>query len=149
MPSLSQEEITRFLEETHLLHLATQPHQESTYPYVVPMWYTYIPNQQIFEVIGRPQNTWIEYIRKIPFVGYSVARETSPYMRVHGTGHAYIIDEGDIGDWWKPLAIRYLGEEAGTAYFEKTKDRPRVIVGIYIRNQESWSGGEWHRRYLP
>jgi hypothetical protein len=148
MPKLTKSEIEEFLEGTHLLHLATQTQRFGGSPYIVPMWYTYIPEKQIFEVVGRPDNAWIEFIRYYPFVGYSVARETSPYKRIHGEGCACIIQENVIGEW-EHLAIRYLGYEQGKEYYEKTLNRPRIIVHIEVISMVSWSGGEWHKRYLP
>ena len=45
------------------------------------------------------------------------------------------------------LARRYLGPD-GPLYAEQTLDRPRVLVRLRPTHWTSWTGREWHPRYL-
>ena len=143
MPSLSEEQLKAFLMTgRHILKIATL--SPDGWPYVVPVWYNY--DGEAFQVLARPKNTWVAYIRRDPRVALCVDTIEAPYTRVLVKGIADIIRQRWLGDW-RAMAVRYLGLEAGQRYYEATKTIPRVDIRITPHQVLTWGGGGWHPRY--
>lgn len=142
MPALTKSEIEEFLSTgTNVLKLATIA--PDGYPYVVPLWFWY-ENHKLM-LAGRRQNEWLRHIESNGKVGACIDTPP-PGPRVQIKGTASILDTSWTGDW-EPHAIRYTGQEAGHAYYEKTKAIPRVLVSIEPEHVISWSGADWHSKY--
>lgn len=143
MPPFSREQLQEFLtEQPHLMKLATL--DAEGWPYVVPVWYDY--DGEAFTVSGRAKARWVANIRSDHRVSACIDTPKAPYSRVLIKASAEIIDPE-----WLPespaRAVRYLGEEAGLAYFNQTRNNPRALVRIAPRETITWTGGGWHPRY--
>jgi hypothetical protein len=143
MPPLTNNELKAFLiDQPRLMKLATMT--DDDWPYVVPVWYDY--NGESFTVAGRSKARWVANIRANHRVSICIDTYDAPYTRVLMKASAEIIDPA-----WLPIsparAIRYIGEEAGRAYFEETRNQPRALVRIVPQETTTWSGGGWHPRY--
>ena len=114
------------------------------YPYVVPVWFWY--EDEKFFIAARRQNEWLKHIEADGRIGACIDTAEAPYVRVLVKGRAEIADRSWTGAW-EPLAVRYVGQEAGHAYYEKTRAIPRVLVSIEPESVISWSGSDWHRKY--
>ena len=142
MPALTKQEIEKFLSTgANILKLATL--SPDGYPYVVPLWFWYENNTVMLG--ARRQNEWLKHIEANSKVGVCIDTPP-PGPRVLIKGMASILDRSWIGDW-EPHAIRYSGQEAGHAYYEKTKAIPRVLVAIEPEEILSWAGSDWHPKY--
>ena len=142
MPALTKPEIEDFLSTgANTLKLATL--SPDGYPYVVPLWFWYENNKLMLG--ARRQNEWLKHIEANSKVGVCIDTPP-PGPRVMIKGTASILDWSWIGDW-EPHAIRYTGQEAGHAYYEKTKSIPRVLVAIEPEKVLSWTGSDWHPKY--
>ena len=146
MPALSERELHEFLtgDPQPLLKLATLT--PDGWPYVVPVWYHY--DGKSFDIAARVQNRWVPYVQADSRVGICIDTQDAPYSRVTASGRAEILDMSWFGDW-EPWAIKYVGQEAGHKYYEDTKHIPRVLIRIVPGKFTTWTGGEWHPRYLP
>ncbi|MDP6454521.1 MAG: pyridoxamine 5'-phosphate oxidase family protein [SAR202 cluster bacterium] len=143
MPPLTTDELRTFLtNQPHLMKLATLT--ADGWPYVVPVWYDY--DGESFTVAGRTRAQWVANIRENHRVSVCIDTYEAPYTRVLMKASAEIIDPA-----WMPVspdrAIRYIGEEAGRAYFEQTRNQPRALVRIVPLETTTWTGGGWHPRY--
>ena len=143
MPPLTKDGLAEFLtNQPHLMKLATLTSE--SWPYVVPVWYDY--NGESFTVAGRSRARWVANIRVNHRVSVCIDTYEAPYTRVLMQAGAEIIDPA-----WMPVspdrAIRYIGEEAGRAYFEQTRKQPRALVRIVPEETTTWTGGGWHPRY--
>ena len=144
MPRLTSDQLTDFLTGgRHLMKIATAT--PDGWPYVVPVWYHY--EGEAFSIAARRQNSWVAYIENDPRVSLCVDTSDAPYTRVLVRGMARIEDMSWFGDW-EPWAARYIGQEAAHSYFEETKHIPRVLIRVAPEDIVSWTGGDWHPRYL-
>jgi nitroimidazol reductase NimA-like FMN-containing flavoprotein (pyridoxamine 5'-phosphate oxidase superfamily) len=143
MPPLTQPELEKFFTTgANIMRLSTL--SPSGHPYVVPVWFWYEKGK--FMLAARRQNEWLKHIDADGRVGACIDTSDAPYARVLIQGTASIVDRSWTGPW-EPLAVRYVGYEAGHAYYEKTKAVPRVLVSIDPDSVISWSGSDWHRKY--
>jgi PPOX class probable F420-dependent enzyme len=140
---LTAEELKQFLtDQPHIMKLATL--SPDGWPSVNPLWYSY--DGETFTVAGRRQAAWVANIRNDPRVSACIDTYEAPYVRVLIRATAEIVDD----NWFvqsPERSIRYLGAEAGQAYFESKKHIPRVLIRINPINIISWTG-DWHPRYL-
>ncbi len=143
MPALTPDQLHTFLTtDKHILKLATLT--PDGWPYIVPVWYMY--DGEAFTILARPKNRWVAYVEGDPRVSLCIDTVEAPYTRVLVKGLAEIVDPQWIGPW-KDLAVRYLGPEAGAAYYEETKAVPRVNIRVTPQTVTTWGGGGWHPRY--
>ncbi len=143
MPPLTRSQMEEFFTiGPNIMKLSTLA--PDGHPYVVPVWFWW--ESEKFHVAARRQNEWIKHIEADSRVGACIDTADAPYTRVLVKGTASIVDRNWTGEW-KPLAVRYIGQEAGHAYYEKTKAIPRVLVSIAPKQILSWAGSDWHRKY--
>ena len=143
MPPLTEPELEEFFTTgAHIFRLSTI--SPTGHPYVVPVWYWYEDGR--FMLAARRQNEWLKHIDADSKVGACIDTSDAPYTRVIIKGTADIVDRSWTGPW-EPLAVRYVGQEAGHAYYEKTRSIPRVLVAITPVSIISWQGSDWHRKY--
>jgi PPOX class probable F420-dependent enzyme len=148
MRKLSEEEMKTFLSEPWVARIATL--NEDGTPYLSTVWYEYDP--PFFFLGGREKSAWVANLRRDPRVALHIAEDKTPFTRVVIEGVAEIV-EGPIGitgrwvDIANKMATRYLGEH-GPDYLIPTMNRRRYWVKIIPKKVTSWSGVEWHKRYL-
>lgn len=145
MPPLSDSQLKDFLTgQAHIMKLATLTSEG--WPSVNPVWYEY--DGETFLVAGRKKAAWVANIKNDSRVSLCIDTSEGPYTRVLMEATAEVID-----DSWLPQssarAIRYLGEEAGLAYYSDTHQIPRSLIKITPRKTTTWTGGGWHPKYRP
>ncbi len=119
-------------------------------PYVVPVWFHY--DGEAFWVIARSRSEYVRHIQANPRVALSIARDDGDLSRVLVLGRAEIVEGPSRTGRWRELgramARRYLGEQGGEAYFQRTINQPRYLIRIVPQTLRSWRGrGQWHPRY--
>lgn len=142
MSTLTERGLNRFLTRTALM-MKLAVRAPSGDPHVVPVWYEFDGSD--FFVMGSATTAWVRYLKRSPRVAACVDTHAAPYTQVLIKGTAEVVEEEHY--WSDPArSIRYFGEEAGRAYFEEQKDRPRVLVRIHPRKLTTWSAdpGEWN-----
>jgi nitroimidazol reductase NimA-like FMN-containing flavoprotein (pyridoxamine 5'-phosphate oxidase superfamily) len=119
-------------------------------PYVVPAWYEW--DERDFWLIARARSIWAQYLQRDPRVCLCIDEEASPHRRVQVLGQAEIVETPNVGGRWVPIAERmanrYLGPDGGPRYLVPTLDRPRWLIRVRPEQLTTWSGGEWHPRYV-
>lgn len=137
-----------FLSHPWIARLATSVDNQ---PYIVPLWYHY--DGEAFFIIARERSRYVEHIKQNPKVALSIARDDGELTRVLVVGRAEIVEGPVTGGQWVPMAERmarrYMGEDFGTEYFQRTLDQPRYLIRIVPEEMTSWQGrGQWHPRYI-
>lgn len=148
MRSLSETEMISFLGEPWIARIATI--NECGTPYLSTVWYEY--DHPYFYLCGREKSTWVTNLRRNPHVAIHIAEDKAPFTRVLVEGDAEILEgpAGIKGQWVdvaNKMATKYLGEH-GPEYLVPTMDRPRYWIMISPKKITSWSGVEWHTKYL-
>jgi len=148
MRGLSKTEMISFLSQPWVARIATL--NEDGTPYLSTAWYEY--EHPCFFLGGREKSTWVTNLRRDPHVALHVAEDKAPFTRVLVEGTAGIVEGpvGITGRWVEianKMATRYLGEH-GPEYLVPTIDRKRYWVKIVPKKVTSWSGVEWHKKYL-
>jgi PPOX class probable F420-dependent enzyme len=159
MPTLSESEVTAFLDEPgHLLRLATT--DEDGYPRVVPIWFIRQGDEILFTPRG--PSVFLANIRRDPRVALSIDEDPLPYRKVTVQGDARIVhDVGNDDEWrdlYRAIAKRYVPAEAADAYVDDTIDQPRALIGVQVGGASrttTWrmpvadedGTGIWARRY--
>ena len=146
MPSMTKEEVDKFLQEPVLARVGFITEDGS--PTVIPVWFDY-DGQNIF-LIARQRSKWLDYIAKDPRVCVTIDADKLPYEKVIIQGTASIIDV-DWLPYGERCAERYFGNKK---YLGESIDQPRVMVKIPMTKFVSWKAvgdgnyKEWHPRYL-
>ena len=145
---LEKSELDDFLKEGIVCRVATL--DASGWPYVVPAWFEWEPNEGIFWVIGREKSAWAIHMANDPRVAITIDDEGAPYRKLQAQGTAEIVEEPCLGGAWVEIArrmsVRYLGEY-GPDYLEPTLDKPRWLIKIKPTRLQTWQGVEWAKKY--
>jgi nitroimidazol reductase NimA-like FMN-containing flavoprotein (pyridoxamine 5'-phosphate oxidase superfamily) len=150
---LNDAEILTFLAEPWNARIATTTPEG--WPYITPIWYHYETDRRTFVVVGRENAEWVGYVRLNPKVALLVADDLhAEHTRVNVRGLAEVVD-GPIAPADHPelaalvelMALHYLGP-SGSDYANLTAHRRRIVIRIAPRHWRSWTGREWHHRYL-
>jgi nitroimidazol reductase NimA-like FMN-containing flavoprotein (pyridoxamine 5'-phosphate oxidase superfamily) len=150
---LDEAEIATFLAEPWNARIATTTPEG--WPYMTPIWYDYETERRTFLLVGREHAEWVRYVRVNPKVALLVADDLhAEHTRVNVQGLAEIIngpiaptDHPELAATVERMALHYLGP-GGSAYARLTAHRPRVVIRITPWRWRSWTGREWHHRYL-
>lgn len=146
---LSQREIDVFLNGPVISRLATIKPDGS--PYVVPVWH-YWDGKNLW-IIPREKSSFVENVRREPRVCVSTADDVDPaHTRVVIEGTCEIVEgpaplQGRMLEMARDMALRYMGPD-GPTYLGRTASRPRYLLKVTPGRMTSWSGNEWHPRYI-
>lgn len=132
--AMTKGEREAFLAETHVAVVSIA--EAGRGPLTVPVWYAYEPGGDILIGTGRHTRK-AELIRKAGRMSLLVQSETPPYKYVSIEGPVRIDENADITDLERSMAIRYLGEKRGMAYFESTEDQRAESV-LVVLTPERW-----------
>ena len=124
--TMSQAEKEAFLADVHVGVLSIP--EPGRGPLTAPVWYDYTPGGDIWVVTG-PQSRKGKLLAEGVAVSLCSQQEQMPYKYVSVEGIVDRITEHN--EEILPMAIRYLGEEQGRAYYETTTSQENVVV--YIR----------------
>ena len=88
---MAPDEVTSFLNGGVLARLATL--DANGYPYIVPIWFEWEPEEGIFWIIAREKSKWATMIRDNPRVALSIDEDVSPLRKVFIQGRAELVEE--------------------------------------------------------
>ena len=136
MPSMTKQEIDKFLAEANIAKVATV--KKDGAPFVVPVWYDW--NGEYCYLVGRKRASWVRNISKDPRVTVLIDGQNPPYPKVIIEGKAKIV--GDKLDDWieigKRMVKKYYGPDAGMSYLEGSIDQPRKTIRVKPKTVTSW-----------
>lgn len=129
---MTEHELALFWREPHLAKLATI-NLDGT-PHVRPLWYLH--DGQDLLLITRPRTRHMCNLRRDPRVTVCIDRPTPPYAAVV-QGHAHL-EEVPYQELAVPLAVRYLGQDAGALIGAQYAQVDLMTIRIAIDALSSW-----------
>lgn len=146
--TIARADMDALLEEGVLCRLAVLDGEG--WPYVVPVWFEWDVDDEVFWVVPREKSAWARYMANDPRVALTIDTPAPPYRKIAAQGRAEVVERPNIGGRWVEIARRmsrrYLGEH-GPDYLEPTMDRPRWLFRIRPTRLITWQGVDWHPRY--
>ncbi|MFE3444913.1 pyridoxamine 5'-phosphate oxidase family protein [Nocardia sp. NPDC059180] len=124
MAKMTVAEREAFLAELHVGVIAIERPDRA--PLAVPIWYGYEPGGEV--VVWMDNGSVKEkLIRAAGRFALSVQVEQAPYRYATVEGQVIAIEPATL-DTARPIAVRYLGEEEGTAYAANTLTGDSIII---------------------
>ena len=144
IPSMSKEEVDRFLENTLNLQLATIDKQGD--PNIQPVWFYYDKDGEKLWINTSKSSRKTQNIRKRPTIYFSIDDENPPVRGVKGEGIATIIEDIKIviplGD---RISLKYLGtldHPIAKMISEDSKKGGVVLIEISPKFFSTWDYGK-------
>lgn len=134
---MSREEREAFLAATRVGIVSVA--EQARGPVTVPVWYHYAPGGDLVFVTGKTSRKLLA-IEAVDRISFCVQTETPPYSYVSVEGPV-TTGPADYDDHLEEMAVRYLGEEMGSAYLEATHPGRSVGESILaiLRPERWWS----------
>jgi PPOX class probable F420-dependent enzyme len=144
IPSMSKEEVERFLENSLNLQLATI--DERGDPNIQPVWFYYDKNGEKLWINTSKSARKTQNIRKRSTIYFSIDDENPPVRGVKGKGIATIIEDlktvNPLGD---RISLKYLGtldHPIAKMISEDSKKGEVVLVEISPKFFSTWDYGK-------
>lgn len=145
---LDRKEMDNLLDQGIVCRLAVL--DEQGWPYVVPVWFEWDADEEVFWIIPRQKSAWAEYMARDPRVAFTIDTPEPPYRKIAAQAVAEVVEEPNTGGRWVEIArrmsVRYLGSN-GPDYLVPTLDKPRWLFKVTPKRLVSWQGVDWHPRY--
>ena len=122
MPSMTQEELTKFLRRPLTVSFTTIRPNGS--PQVTPIWYEYADGR--FYCMMGSETFKVRNIKQNPHVALCIATHDEPYKYVIAEGSAEITSEG-LSERAYSISIRYRGEERGKEFAKEILDQGNSV----------------------
>jgi PPOX class probable F420-dependent enzyme len=134
---MTERELALFWREPNLAKLATI-NPDGT-PHVRPLWYLRAGPDLL--MITQPTARKVRNIRRDARVTVCIDRSTPPYAGVVVQGRARL-EEVAYQEWAVPLAVRYLGQDAGALIGGAYAHIDLMTIRIAIGQLSSWDFGQ-------
>lgn len=124
---MSQDEREAFLAGVHVGVMSIE--RADGPPLTVPVWYDYQPGGDVVVIIGEKslKNRLLNGCNRFSLCAQ---QEALPYKYVSVEGPITSSMPASAEDHTKPMAIRYLGEELGTAYAANGSDDGSLRIAM-------------------
>jgi PPOX class probable F420-dependent enzyme len=134
---MTDQELTLFLGEPNLARLATIDPDGT--PHLAPIWYLHDGGDLL--MITNPTSRKVRNIRRDPRVTVCLDRATPPYagVLVRGIAGLEIVTRQDFA---VPMAIRYLGRDAGVLIGEQYATSDLATIRVPIGHPFTWDYGK-------
>ena len=126
MTSMSQTEKEEFLADLHVGVIGVNDGDRG--PLTVPIWYDYAPGGELWVITGADSRKG-KLLSEGTRVSLAAQTETAPYVYVSVEGVVTSIAPAEA-ETLKAMAIRYLGEQQGSAYAAGSPLEGQVTVRI-------------------
>ena len=136
MGDLSRQEISEFLSEPHVAHLATV--RPDGRPHLAPIWYME-EDGKAYMITG-PDAVRFRNVRQNPKVSLSIAADQRPfkYVILEGEGR---LTEDNVNQVTERICVRYEGPEGGRAYARGIIERGNArVLEVKVQRVISWDG---------
>jgi PPOX class probable F420-dependent enzyme len=134
---MTEPELALFWREPLLARLATI-NPDGT-PQLTPIWYLHDGHDLLMTT--RPASRKVRNIRRDPRVTVCIDRPTPPYAGVIVTGIA-VLEEVAHQDLAVPMAVRYLGQEAGVLIGAQYARVDLMTIRVATDRLSSWDYGK-------
>lgn len=108
-------------------------------PVVVPVWYRYQPGGEV-QFVTDQGSIKEKLLQEYGRFSLCVQDEAPPYRFVSVEGPVVSMERADHERDRLPIAVRYLGEEAGAKYVEDNRSDVEILVKM---RPESWSAADY------
>lgn len=136
MGDLGKKEMSDFLSEPHVAHLATV--RPDGRPHLAPIWY--MEKGGTAYVITGPDAVRTRNVRRNPQVSLSIATDQRPFKYVILEGQGRLIED-NVNGVIERICVRYEGPELGRAYAQGIIQRGNAqILEIKVQRAISWDG---------
>lgn len=125
-----------FLADLHVGVVSVDDLDPGRGPLTIPIWYDYSPADGV-SIITSPDSRKGKAIEAAGRFSLVAQQESLPYMYVSVDGPVVETIPCDLDQHLRPLAVRYLGEEIGSAYAEGWAASPSTDV-VYRMAPERW-----------
>ncbi len=138
---MSAEQREQFLAQVHVGVFAVEDNGRG--PLAVPVWYLYDPGGEIIIWTGAKSRK-ARLLEKAGRFSFCVQDENPPYRFVSVEGPVTGIGPASLEELVRPLAVRYLGEEAAASYLESLGGARGVANDYAIRMRpERWYSADF------
>ena len=128
--TMNKEQREQFLAQVHVGVIAVA--EEGRGPLAVPVWYLYEPGGEIRIWTGA-RSRKAQLLEKTGRFTFCVQDENPPYRFVSVEGPVTAVSTASLEELVRPLAVRYLGEEAAESYLESVGGAEGVAGDIMVR----------------
>lgn len=141
--AMTRKEREEFLADLHVGVISIA--DEDNGPLTCPIWYRYKPGGEILLVTGRASRK-AKALREAARASFVVQSEALPYKYVSVEGPV-TVGIADLDRDVRPIAHRYLGQEAGDGYLEATRnERSEEDLLVRIR-PERWLTVDYAKQF--
>ena len=142
--AMSKQERERFLAAPRVAILSVA--EPGRGPLTVPVWYDYAPGGEIWFLTQRDSRKG-QLLERAERFSLCVQTETPPYRYVSVEGPIIAIEAYEIDRDLRPMAARYLGEQAGARYAEQSRAQHARGNSIKVRMRpERWRTVDYGKR---
>jgi len=113
-------------------------------PVLVPVWYSYEPGGDIVFITNKNAKK-VKLLKQEGSFTLCVQDESSPYKYVSVEGPIVSIEDADHERDLGPIARRYLGQERGDAYVDKTSGDEELLIRM---RPARWSTADYGKNSL-
>jgi len=139
--TMSKEQREQFLAQVHVGIIAVT--EEGRGPLAVPVWYLYEPGGEIFTWTGA-RSRKARLLEERGRFTFCVQDEEPPYRFVSVEGPVTAVIPASVDELVRPLAVRYLGEEAADAYLDSMGGEEGIAGDIKISMKpERWYSADF------
>jgi len=140
---MSEVERQAFLAELHIGIVSIN--RPGRGPLTVPVWYDYAPGGDV-TFVTPAESQKAALLSPGGRVSFCAQDEAMPPKYVTVEGPVVSVEPAGVEEHVKPMAVRYLGEEIGAMYVDRTRtEDPRDEVVVTIR-PEHWLSADFAKR---
>ena len=117
MATMTRSDCEAFLAGVHIGVLSVPDPDPGRSALAVPIWYAYRANGTV-DIVTSPTSAKGAALTRAGRFSLVAQQESLPYRYVSVEGPIVATEPVDLDDDLRPMAVRYLGTEAGSAYAE-------------------------------
>jgi PPOX class probable F420-dependent enzyme len=141
--NMTREEREAFLADVHIGVVSVADGERG--PLTAPVWYAYEPGGEILFVTGS-ESLKANALRAAGRASFLVQSEALPYKYVSIEG-AVTVEVADLDKHTRPIAHRYLGQEAGDGYLAATRTEDRADEALVRIRPERWLTVDYAKQF--
>ena len=140
---MTRDEREAFLADVHIGVVSVADGERG--PLTAPVWYAYEPGGEIVFVTGM-DSLKTKALRAASRASFLVQSEALPYKYVSIEG-SVTLGVADLEKHTRPIAHRYLGQEAGDGYLAATRTEDRAEEALVRIRPERWLTVDYAKQF--
>jgi nitroimidazol reductase NimA-like FMN-containing flavoprotein (pyridoxamine 5'-phosphate oxidase superfamily) len=141
--SMTRQEREAFLADIHIGVVSIADGERG--PLTAPVWYAYEPGGEISFVTGADSRK-ARALAGATRASFLVQSEELPYQYVSVEGPV-TVEVADLDKHTRPIAHRYLGQEAGDGYLASTRGEGGAEEALVRIRPERWLTVDYRKRF--